>query len=68
MQQFASNVGGMVNNAVGGAGNALPIKLNELFKLANVGLNADLFKFGNLTLESEKYICVKDGGVSPYPN
>ena len=43
---------------------ALPIKLNELFKLTNVGLNPDLFKFGNLTLESEKYICVKDGSVS----
>ena len=42
---------------------ALPIKLNELFKLSNVGLNPDLFKFGNLTLESEKYICVKDGSV-----
>jgi len=43
---------------------ALPIKLNELFKLTNVGLNPDLFKFGNLTLESEKYVCVKDGSVS----
>ena len=46
---------------------ALPIKLNELFKLTNVGLNPDLFKFGNLTLESEKYVCVKDGSVSNYP-
>jgi hypothetical protein len=43
---------------------ALPIKVNELFKLTNVSLNPDLFKFGNLTLESEKYICVKDGSVS----
>ena len=43
---------------------ALPIKVNELFKLSNVGLNPDLFKFGNLTLESEKYVCVKDGSVS----
>ncbi len=43
---------------------ALPIKLNEIFKLTNVGLNPELFKFGNLTLESEKYICVKDGNVS----
>lgn len=43
---------------------ALPIKVNELFKLTNVGLNPDLFKFGNLTLESEKYVCVKDGSVS----
>lgn len=45
-------------------GAALPIKVNELFKLTNVGLNPDLFKFGNLTLESEKYVCVKDGNVS----
>ncbi len=45
---------------------ALPIRLNELFKLTNVGLNPDLFKFGNLTLESEKYICVKDGNVSAF--
>jgi hypothetical protein len=29
-----------------------------------VGLNPELFKFGNLTLESEKYICVKDNAVS----
>ena len=46
------------------ASNALPIKMNEMFKLTNVGLNAELFKFGNCTLESEKYICVKDGAVS----
>jgi hypothetical protein len=43
---------------------ALPIKVNELFKLSNLGLNPDLFKFGNLTLESEKFVCVKDGSVS----
>ena len=49
-------------------GAALPIKLNELFKLTNVGLNPDLFKFGNLTLESEKFVCVKDGSVSHTPN
>jgi hypothetical protein len=42
---------------------ALPIKVQELFKLTNVGLNPELFKFGNLTLESDKYICVKDGAV-----
>jgi hypothetical protein len=38
--------------------------VNEIFKLTNLGLSQDLFKFGNLTLESEKYICVKDGSVS----
>lgn len=43
---------------------ALPIRISETFKLTNIGLNPDLFKFGNLTLESDKYICVKDGAVS----
>ncbi len=38
-----------------------PIIVNELFNLTKLGLSSDLFKFGNLTLESEKYICVKDG-------
>jgi len=38
-----------------------PIILTELFKLTKLGLSADLFKFGNLTLESQKYICIKDG-------
>jgi hypothetical protein len=35
-----------------------------VFKLTNLGLNPDLFKFGNLSFESQKYICVKDGAVS----
>ena len=35
-----------------------------MFKLTNLGLNPDLFKFGNLSFESQKYICVKDGAVS----
>lgn len=42
----------------------LPIRYQEVFKLTNLGLSPDLFKFGNLTFESEKYICVKDGAVS----
>jgi len=29
--------------------------------LTNLGLNPQLFKFGNLSFESQKYICVKDG-------
>ena len=29
--------------------------------MTKLGLSSDLFKFGNLTLESEKYICVKEG-------
>lgn len=41
----------------------MPIRFQEVFKLTSLGLNPDLFKFGNLTIESEKYICVKDGSV-----
>lgn len=63
MMQFNS-VAGMAQGVMGGGAPGLPIKINEMFRLTNVGLNADLFKFGNLTLESEKYICVKDGNVS----
>lgn len=43
--------------------NLLPIRFSEVFKLTNLNLSPDLFKFGNLSLESEKYICVKDGSV-----
>jgi len=39
----------------------VPITFKEVFKLTNLNLNPELYKFGNLTLESEKYICVKDG-------
>lgn len=42
----------------------LPFRFTEVFKLTNLGLDPNLFKFGNLTFESQKYICVKDGGVS----
>jgi hypothetical protein len=46
---------------------ALPFNFKEVFKLTNLGLDPALFKFGNLTFESQKYICVKDGGVSTIP-
>lgn len=39
----------------------LPFRFQEVFKLTNLGLNPQLFKFGNLSFESQKYICVKDG-------
>lgn len=44
----------------------LPFRFQEVFKLTNLGLNPDLFSFGKLTFESQKYICVKDGSVSSY--
>ena len=43
----------------------LPFKFQEVQNLTNLGLNADLFKRGNLTFESQKYICVKEEKVSP---
>lgn len=42
----------------------LPFRFQEVFKLTSLGLDPNLFKFGNLTFESQKYICVKDGAVS----
>jgi len=38
----------------------LPFNFKEVFKLTNLGLSPDLFKFGSVTFESQKYICVKD--------
>jgi len=38
----------------------LPFNFKEVFKLSNLGLNPELFKFGSVTFESQKYICVKD--------
>ena len=42
----------------------LPFNFNEVFKLTNLGLNPELFKFGQVTFESQKYICIKDAAVS----
>ena len=42
----------------------LPFNFKEVFKLTNLGLNPELFKFGAITFESQKYICVKDAAVS----
>lgn len=45
-------------------GQNLPFNFKEVFKLTNLGLSPDLFKFGSVTFESQKYICVKDANVS----
>ena len=45
----------------------MPFNLREVFKLTSLGLNPDLFKFGLVTFESQKYICVKDQAVSTFP-
>ena len=38
-----------------------PVRFSEAYNLASLGLSAELFKPGNLTFESEKYIGIKDG-------
>ena len=38
----------------------MPISTKEVFKLTDHELKPELFKFGSVTLESEKYVCVKD--------
>jgi len=38
----------------------LPFNFKKVFELQNLGLNPELFKFGSVTFESQKYICVKD--------
>lgn len=43
---------------------SLPIRYTQAYKLTDLGLSTDLFKPGNLGFESEKYISMKDGGVS----
>ena len=42
----------------------LPFKCQEVFNLTTKGLDAANFKMGQLTFESQKYICVKEGAVS----
>eukprot|EP00933_Yihiella_yeosuensis_P029624 TRINITY_DN23254_c0_g2_i2.p1 TRINITY_DN23254_c0_g2~~TRINITY_DN23254_c0_g2_i2.p1 ORF type:complete len:1724 (+),score=416.69 TRINITY_DN23254_c0_g2_i2:72-5243(+) len=41
----------------------LPIALTTPLNLADHGLNAQGFRFGNLTMESDKYLSVKDTGA-----
>jgi clathrin heavy chain len=38
----------------------LPIKFQELVQLTNVGINPQFISFASLTMESEKYICVRE--------
>ena len=39
----------------------IPIKYDELARLPSLGLPADIYKQANLTMESDRYICVKEG-------
>jgi clathrin heavy chain len=42
------------------AGAVLPIKFQEHLQLTNVGINAANVGFNSLTMESDKYICVRE--------
>lgn len=44
--------------------NNVPFKFQEVFNLTTKGLDANNFKMGLMTFESQKYICVKEGQVS----
>ena len=38
----------------------IPIKFTEHFQLQNVGINAETITFKTLTMESDKFICVRE--------
>mmetsp|Transcript_131666 Transcript_131666/g.366972 ORF Transcript_131666/g.366972 Transcript_131666/m.366972 type:complete len:745 (-) Transcript_131666:8-2242(-) len=38
----------------------IPITLTAVINLSDLGINAQAFRFGNLTMESDRYISVKD--------
>ena len=43
----------------------LPIKFEENLNLTNIGINAQNIGFSNLTMESEKFICVREQVFKP---
>jgi len=47
------------------AGQQLPICFHELLQLQPLGIPAGMFSFANLTMESEKYVCVRDTTSTP---
>ena len=44
----------------------LPIKFEENLNLTNIGINAQNIGFSNLTMEAEKFICVREQVTSDY--
>jgi clathrin heavy chain len=45
------------------ASQQLPIRLQSVADLPQLGIGQNSFKFGALTIESEKYICIRDEGT-----
>jgi len=43
----------------------LPIKFQELMQLTNLGINPAAIGFATLTMESEKYICIREQATTP---
>jgi clathrin heavy chain len=39
---------------------SLPARLFGIVDLSTLGLNANSFRFGSLTLESERYVCIRE--------
>ena len=37
----------------------LPITFSERLNVANLGISPDFIRFGNLTMESDKFLCVR---------
>ena len=42
-------------------GERLPINFLELVQVAALGVNPDSIRFENATMESDKFVCVKEG-------
>jgi len=47
------------------AAQQLPIKFQELLQLTQIGINPAAIGFATLTMESEKYICVREQATTP---
>jgi len=47
------------------ASQAIPIRFQELLQLTNIGVNPASIGFATLTMESEKYICIREQAATP---
>ncbi|EGG20649.1 clathrin heavy chain [Cavenderia fasciculata] len=46
----------------------LPIVFKEVLQLSNLGIGAQSIGFATLTMESEKYICIRETGTDENNN
>mmetsp|Transcript_13917 Transcript_13917/g.39575 ORF Transcript_13917/g.39575 Transcript_13917/m.39575 type:complete len:1722 (+) Transcript_13917:173-5338(+) len=47
------------------AAGQLPIRFHELMQLSSLGVNQQMCSFANLTLESDRFVCIRDMSTSP---